>query len=115
VFACRGLLTGLLIRGQGGGFAFGACSQVLGYSGLDHISHRGIMVAHISKSKTAPITAVGLSQFGRRQAVHGALCFPLCLSSEGGASPCATRVARKLAEDLWAVRGKRAWLLLPVR
>lgn len=72
------LFTRLLIQGWGGGFALGACSQVLSSSGvhvgMDYI--RGIVVVHISTSKTATIC---LSQF-RRQDVHTALCCPLWLS-----------------------------------
>lgn len=78
MFACRWLLAGPLIQGRGGGFALGARSQVLGGSGvhvgLDYFSHGGIVVAHVSTSKTAPTAAIGLNRFGGRQAVHVALC-----------------------------------------
>lgn len=108
MFACRGLLNGQLIYGRAGGFALGACSQVLGSGSgvhvrLDYVSHRGIMVAHISTSKTAPTAAIGLNWFGGRQVV---LCCLLRLNSGAciGAGSCATCVTLQLANDLWAVR-----------
>lgn len=65
MFACRGLLTGPFFQQWTGCFAFGASSQVLDGSGvhvgLNYVSHRGIMVAHISTSKAAPAAAIGLS------------------------------------------------------
>lgn len=111
MFASSGLLTGPLIQGRGGGFALGACSQVLGGSGihvgLDYSSLGGIMVAHVSACKTAVTAAIGLSRFGERQVVHFALCCPLWLSSRT-CGCCATRVALQLADDLGAVRRERA-------
>lgn len=107
MFACRGLLTGPLLQGRGGGFALGACSQVLGGSGihvgLNYISHRGIMVAHISTSKAVPAAAIGLNHFGGRQVVHVALYSPVCLIS-GASGSCTACVALQLADDLWAIR-----------
>lgn len=110
MFACRWLLAGPLIQGRGGGFALGARSQVLGGSGvhvgLDYFSHGGIVVAHVSTSKSAPTAAIGLNRFGGRQAVHVALCGSLWLHSGAGAGAgsWATCVALQLADDLWAVR-----------
>lgn len=106
MFSSGGLLDGPLIQRRGGGFALGACSQVLGGSGihvgLDDISHRGIVVTHL------PTAAVGLNQFSRRQVVHVALCLPLWLisgaGSGAGVGSCAACVALQLADDLWAVR-----------
>lgn len=97
MFACWRLLTGPLLLGRGGGFALAARPQVLGCSGV----HFGL--------DDVAAAAVCLSQFA-------ALCCPLCLCS--GCTAC---VALQLADDLRAVRGKRAGqscgvnLLLPVR
>lgn len=108
MFACKGLLTGPLLQGRGGGFALGACSQVLGsrgiHVGLDNIIHRGVMVAHASTAQAAPAAAVRLKQFGGRQVVHVALSRLLGLIRGSRAA----RVALQLVDDLWAVRGKWA-------
>lgn len=108
VFAPKGLLTGPLLQGRGGGFALGARSQVLGGSGihvgLDHVIHRGVVVAHVSAAKAARATAVGLEQLGGRRVVLVALSRLLGLIR----GSCAARVALQLVDDLWAVGGERA-------
>lgn len=106
MFSCEGLLTGPLLQGRGGGFALGACSQVLGgrgiHVGLDDIIHRGVVVAHVSTAQVA--AAVRLKQFGGRQVVRVALSHLLGLIR----GSCAARVALQLVDDLRAVRGKWA-------
>lgn len=95
VFSCRLLLTGMLLLGRAGGLPLGAYSQVLSDSsirvGSNYRSHRGIVVLHIP-------AAVGLRRCGGRRAL---------LRLIPGASR-APSVALQLADDLWAVRGKRA-------
>lgn len=108
MFPCSSLLTGKLLWGWAGGFTLGAHSQVLSDSsirvGLNYRSHRGIVVLHIP-------AAVSLRLFGGRRAV---------LRWIPGSSRTPS-VALQLADDLWAVRGKRAGqnvgglLLLPFR
>lgn len=105
---CRRLLAGTLLLGQDGGFTLGADSQVLSDSiihvGLNNRSHRGILVVHI-------LAAVSLHRFGGRRAL---------LRLIPGTSR-APSVALQLADDLWAVGGKRTgqnvggFLLLPFR
>lgn len=106
VLACKGLLTGPLLQGRGGGFALGARSQVLGgrgvHVGLDNVIHRGVVVAHVSTAQAAP--TVRLQHFGGGQVVRVALRRLLGLICGSRAA----RVALQLVDDLWAVRGQWA-------
>lgn len=95
VVSCSLLLAGMLLLGWAGGFPLGAYSQVLSDSsirvGLNDRSHRGIVVVHIP-------AAFSLRRFGGRRTV-------LRLIPRTSRAPS---VALQLADDLGAVRGKRA-------
>lgn len=108
VFSCSLLLAGMLLLGWAGGFPLGAYSQVLSHSsirvGLDDRSHRGIVVVHIP-------AAFRLRRFGGGRTVTRLI----------PGNSRAPSIALQLADDLGAVRGKRArqnvgrFLLLPFR
>lgn len=108
MFSCSVLLAGMLLWEWAGGFTLRADPQVLSNSsvhvGLNYRSHRGIVVVHIP-------AAVRLRLILGRRAL-------LRLIPGTSRNPS---VALQLADDLWAVGGKRAGqnirglLLLPFR